>query len=274
MAKQFLATLLTDFGTHDAYVAAMKGVILRSCPRAQIVDISHEIPAHDVLAAAMVLAGAARYFPPETLHVVVVDPGVGTDRRILAGTFEGQTYLFPDNGVITMVAERGPAEELVIVRHPDFTTPRHLSQTFHGRDVFAPLAAEILKGLDIRRLGPQPETFTLLDLPVCEEGPNELIGQVMYVDVFGNLVSNIPAARVYACWADFEGVRGSLAGRDVGPIQGAYGFVEPGEPVMVINSTGLVEIAVNRGRACDVLQAGVGTVVRLTSDAAPRRLET
>lgn len=264
MAKQSLVTLLTDFGTQDAYAAAMKGVILRHCPRAQIVDISHDVPAHNVLAGAFVLAGAAPFFPPGTLHVVVVDPTVGTDRRILVGRFEGQTYVFPDNGVITLIAERGPAEGLVVVRNPDYLPRQPLSTTFHGRDVFAPLAAHILNGLSIDRLGPQPDTFKLLDLPVCQEAEGELIGQIIYVDAFGNLVSNIPAELIRRRWLDMESIRGTCAAREVGQLQPAYGFVEPGEVLMLLNSVGLIEVAVNRGRACDVLAAGLGTEVRLT----------
>ncbi len=264
MAKQHLATLLTDFGSRDAYVAAMKGVILSACPRARIVDLSHDVPAHDVLAGAFVLDGAAPYFPPGTVHVVVVDPGVGTDRSILVGRFDRRTYLFPDNGVITLIADRGPAEELVVVRNPNYLPSRPASTTFHGRDVFAPLAAELLKGLDIRRLGPRPDTYRLLDLPACEETPAEIVGQVVYVDTFGNLVSNIREEHVRRRWMDLETVRGSCAGRDVGPLRGAYGFAEEGEAVLLFNSMGRVEVAVNRGRACDHFHAGIGTVIRLT----------
>jgi S-adenosyl-L-methionine hydrolase (adenosine-forming) len=263
MAKQAMVTLLTDFGLQDGYVAAMKGVILTACPRAQIEDISHDVPAHDVLAAALVLEGAAPYFPPDTLHVVVVDPGVGTERRILAGRFRGQTYLFPDNGVISMIAERGPAEELVAVRNTDYLPPRAIPSTFHGRDIFAPLAAHILNGLSISRLGPQPDTFKLFDLPACRQEGQDIIGQVIYIDRFGNLVTNIPAREVTQHWDDLESISARCGDKEAGMLLGAYGFVEPGQPLAVFNSSGRVELAVNRGRASDVFQAAVGTEVRL-----------
>jgi S-adenosylmethionine hydrolase len=241
----------------------MKGVILSACPRARVVDISHNVPPHDVLAGAFVLDGAAPYFPRGTVHVVVVDPGVGTDRRILAGRFAGQTYIFPDNGVITLIAERGPAEELVVVRNPDYLPGRPASMTFHGRDIFAPIAGQVLNGLRIGRLGPQPQTYQLLDIPACEEAEAEIVGQVVYVDGFGNLVSNIPERAVRGRWMDLESVRGWCAGRDVGCLQGAYDFVGAGEPVLLFNSMGRVEVAVNRGRASEFFNAGIGTVVRL-----------
>jgi len=266
MAKQPLVTLLTDFGSREAYPAAMKGVILSMCPRARIVDITHDAPAHDPVAAAFLLEQAAHCFPPGTVHVVVVDPGVGTDRRVLVGRFDERTYVFPDNGVITLIAERGPAEELVVVRNPEYLPRRPASTTFHGRDVFAPVAAHLLNGADLRRLGPRPDTFRLLELPLCQQSQDEIVGQVVYVDSFGNLVSNIPEQAVRGRWADLETVRGFCAGKDVGRLQGAYGFVAAGRPVVLFNSMGRVEVAVNRGRACDELNAGFGTVIRLGSE--------
>jgi len=261
MAKQPLVTLLTDFGTSDPYVAAMKGVLLSGCPRAQIVDISHDIPPHNVLAAAVVLSEASRHFPPGTLHVVVVDPGVGTDRRILAAECGGQRYLLPDNGVITMVADAAPIEALVVARNIDLLGGA--SMTFHGRDVFAPLAAKLLNGLDLHLLGPQPGSYKQLDIPVPVRSGDAVVGQVVYVDQFGNLVSNITWADVENVWLDPATVRVSCLGRDLGPLQGTYGFAPEGELLALVNSMGRIEVAVNRGRACDVLDAGFGTEVRL-----------
>jgi len=276
MARQLLATLLTDFGTREAYPAAIKGVILSMCPQAQVVDISHDIPPFDIVSAAMVLGESAPYFPPGTVHVVVVDPGVGTDRRVLVGQFAGQTYVFPDNGVITAIAERGPAEALVVVRNPDYLPLSPVSTTFHGRDVFAPIAGQLLNGLNLHRLGPQPETFRLLELPACQETEDEIVGQVIYVDSFGNLISNIPEDTVRGRWINLPAVRGTCGERDVGTLQAAYGFVDEGEPVVLFNSMGRVEVAINRGRACDVLGAGFGTPVRLRArrEALPGGRET
>jgi hypothetical protein len=266
-------TLTTDFGSAGPYAGAVKGVILRLCPRAQVVDITHDVPAGDVLSGAYILAQAAPYFPPGTAHVVVVDPGVGTERRILAGVFAGQTYLFPDNGVITLVAAGLPLEELVVVRNPEFLPAPEAPATFHGRDVFAPLAAAMLNGLDLEVLGPQPDTYKLLDLPQPVESSAEIGGQVVWVDSFGNLVTNIPAEMVRHRWHD-GAVRVWCAGKAIGELQLAYGFVGPHEPVAVVNSMGAVEIGVNRSRADRALNAGIGTAVRIVGvESQERRLE-
>lgn len=268
MARSHLVTLLTDFGTQDPYVAAMKGVILRAEPRAGIVDLGHDVPAHDVLAGAFVLGQAAPYFPPGTLHVVVVDPGVGTDRRILVGKFGRHLYLFPDNGVITFIANLCPLESLVVVRNPDYLPPGDPSMTFHGRDIFAPLAGRIIGGLDLRRLGPQPDSYKLLDVPEPAERDGALVGEVIYVDRFGNLVTNLSLQHVLGRWEYLDRVHVFCLGRDVGPVQGTYAFVPAGDPLGLFNSMGLLEVAVNCGRAREELNAGVGAEVRLVGPAA------
>ena len=267
MAKRALATLLTDFGTRDPYVAAMKGVILGGCPHANLVDITHEIPPQDVLAASFVLAEAARYFPPQTLHVVVVDPGVGTDRRILAARYAGQQFLFPDNGVITQVDVSMDMEEIVVVRNTQYLPAGRPSMTFHGRDVFAPVAGHILNGLHIRHLGPRPETYKLLDLAAAEADDERLRGEIIYVDRFGNLISNISADLIREQFADVDRATVTCGGRSIGPICGTYGFVERGSVVALINSMSLLEVAVNAGRADETLGLGVGAEVQV---APPR----
>lgn len=266
MAKEALVTLLTDFGTRDPYVAAMKGVLLRGCPRARLVDLSHEVPAHDVLAAAFILAESAPYFPPETLHVVVVDPGVGTERRILAARFGRQNFLFPDNGVIGFIARALPLEAIVVVRSTRYLPPINPSMTFHGRDIFAPVAAHILNGVDIRQLGPQPDTYKLLDISAPSEQGGGLTGEVIYADTFGNLITNISEEVVRERWESLGRLHVHCNGRDVGTLQGTYAFVEPSQPLALFNSMGLLEIAVNRGRASDVLEAGIGAEVRVVEE--------
>ena len=267
MAKRMVATLLTDFGLRDPYVAAMKGVILSGCGRVQLVDISHEVPPQDVLGAALILGEAARYFPPRTLHVVVVDPGVGTERRILAARYGDQRFLFPDNGVITWVDARLPLEEMVVVRNTQYLPAVEPSMTFHGRDIFAPVAAHILNGLDIRRLGPRPETYKLLEIPTPVAAEGRIAGEIIYVDAFGNLISNIPAALVMEHFDDLELAEVACGGQTVGRIRGTYDFVKPGEPLALFNSMRLLEVAVNRGRADQTLHLGSAAAVRVA--AAP-----
>jgi len=263
MAGQPTATLLTDFGTTDPYVAAMKGVILSISPQTRIVDISHEVPPQDVLAGAFVLAQAAPYFPPGTVHVVVIDPGVGTDRAILVARMAGQLFVFPDNGVITFAVERMSLEAIFVVRQTNALLPGRASATFHGRDIFAPVAGRLLNGLGIEMLGPRPDSYKLLDLPPPGLAEGGIVGQVIYVDRFGNLVSNVPERMVRQRYVGLDGLRVLCGGRDVGRLRRTYGLVGGGQPLALLDSFGYVEVAVNRGRACDVLKAGVGTEVRI-----------
>ncbi len=264
MPQNRLVTLLTDFGTRDHYVAAMKGAIIRSCPQAQIIDITHEIPPHDILSGAFVLAQAAPNFPPETLHVIVVDPGVGTQRKILAARLGRQTFLFPDNGVITLVAEKMPLESIVTFTNNKLLNQATISSTFHGRDIFAPLAAQLRRGLSLEELGPQPDTYKLLDLPTPTTQKNEVVGQIIYVDHFGNLISNISRAILAEAFDDPMHTAVSLGAKVIGPLEIAYGSAGQGQPLALINSMGKVEIAINIGRACDVLNAAIGTTVSVT----------
>jgi len=262
MAKPRIVTLLTDFSLADPYAAAMKGAILSVCPEATIVDISHQVPPQDVLSGAVVLSQSVPHFPPGTLHVVVVDPGVGTERRILAMKMGGHIVLAPDNGVVTLLAERLVLEAVVVVQNPRFL-PATASMTFHGRDIFATIAGQILNGLDISVLGPQPGSYKLLDIPTPVVIDKAIIGQVMYVDGFGNLVSNISERLVRESSPDFDVLKVTCADRDIGPLVGTYGFAPPGQPIALFDSMGYVEVAVNQGRACDELAVGVGAEVKM-----------
>jgi hypothetical protein len=215
-----------------------------------------------LVTGAFVLAHAAPYYPPGTLHVVVVDPGVGTERSILAASFGGQLFLFPDNGVITLVAKSMPLEAIATVRAPAYFYPRPPSTTFHGRDVFAPVAGQILNGLDIRRLGPQPTTYKLLEIAEATQEQGAVIGSVIYVDHFGNCISNISQDLV-ALREELETGSVLCAGREVGAIRNTYADVPEGQPLALFNSMRLLEVSVNSGRACDEFRAAVGTEVRL-----------
>lgn len=259
-----IITLLTDFGTADPYVAAMKGTILQVCPVAEIVDISHEIPPHDILAGAFVLANAAPAFPEGTVHVVVVDPGVGTGRGILVGQFGGQHYVFPDNGVISFIKEVLPLQGLVAVRNLQKLGFDQISHTFHGRDIMAPLAGHLAMGLNPADVGTTPSRYKLLDLPLPETDETSMAGRILYVDHFGNLISNIQDADIRSRFKDRANIRIECNGQSVGPISETYGRVRPGETLALINSMGLLEIAICQGRACDILGAGIGADVTVT----------
>jgi len=262
MAKPRIITLLTDFGRSDSYVAQMKAVMLTVAPDATLVDVTHDVPPGDVLAGAFALASALPHFPAGTVHCVVIDPTVGTDRRILAARYAGQTVVAPDNGVITLVDRVLPLEQIAAVRDRRYFRGPSVSATFHGRDIFAPVAAHLARGLVLDRLGPQPETVKFLEVPEPRvRADGTMAGQVLYVDRFGNLISNIPADSVAEAIGGGSDV--GCGGRPVGPIRRAYADVERGEALALVNSMGLIEVAVNGGRAADVLGAGVGTEVRV-----------
>ena len=262
MPRQMIATLLTDFGLRDPYVATMKGVMIGICPDVHIVDISHAVAPHDILGAAFILAQSVTSFPPGTVHVIVVDPDVGTDRKILAARFAGQSFVFPDNGVISFIATSLPLEQIVTVQNKQFFRTSAPSGTFHGRDILAPVAAQILLGLDLRRLGPEPGTYKLLDLPKVTESPAELAGEVLYVDRFGNMITNITDTMIRRHWDALDRVRVSCNGREVGPLRNNYAAT-PGQPLAIVNSMGLLEVAMNQKRASQALGARVGTPVRV-----------
>ncbi len=265
MAKSTLVTLLTDFGTRDPYLPAMKGALLRLCPKAQIVDITHDLASYDVLAGAFVLAQAAPQFPPQTLHVVVIDPGVGSQRNILAAQFGGQRFLFPDNGVISLVAEALPLEAMHVVQDKRYV-PDDASMTFHGRDIFAPVAAHLLSGLPMSQLGPQPQKYLQLDLPSASADETSLKGQVIYIDHFGNLITNVSMDQIQSRFPNFDLLKVFCGQTEIGPLTGTYSFVPQGAALALINSMGLLEVAVNQGRACDILGTGVGTPVALRTE--------
>ncbi len=182
--------LLTDFGTSDHYAGTMKGVILGICPDVTLVDISHDVPAHDVLAGALELAAAYKYFPAGTIFVTVVDPGVGSARRGIAVDTGDYRFVAPDNGVLTAVLREAPARKIVELTERRYARPT-LSRTFEGRDRFAPAAAWLAKGVQLSALGRAVPDIHRLDIPVAEVSPDRIRGVVLRIDRFGNLVTNV-----------------------------------------------------------------------------------
>ncbi|HUG02295.1 MAG TPA: SAM-dependent chlorinase/fluorinase [Longimicrobiales bacterium] len=252
-------TLLTDFGTRDGYVAAMKGVIASIVPGAALVDVAHDVRPGDVSAAAWTLRRYWRLFPTDTVHLAVVDPGVGTDRRALAARVDGRYFVAPDNGILSWVLHEHELDAAVSLDQPRFRRP-HVSPTFHGRDIFAPAAAHLSAGVPLSALGSPLIHPVRLPLPDTIRRGNEVEGLVVQVDRFGNLVTNIPAAWVSPLLE--EGPVRTLIGRhDVGTIRRTYGDVAEGEPVALIGSDLTVEVAVREGRASDKLKVGLGAPV-------------
>ncbi len=254
--KAPLITLLTDFGREDIYVGVMKGVIHGILPEARVVDLSHEIAAFDLTEAAIRLRQAAPFFPIGTVHVVVVDPGVGGDRRALAMKSADQFFVAPDNGVLTLVARHG-AEQVVAVENMEYGLPE-LSATFHGRDLFAPVGAHIACGVPLEKLGPPAGDIVRLTLPEPERRPDGTIeGAVLWADHFGNLVTNIPGE-----WCE-EGGAVEIEGEVIKPIRRTFSEAVEGELLAYVGSFGQLEIAVRLGSAAGRLKAARGCLVRL-----------
>jgi S-adenosylmethionine hydrolase len=250
-----VVTLLTDFGTRDGYVGAVKGVLLARRPGVTLVDLTHDIPPGDVAAGAFVLGQAAPWFPPGTVHLAVVDPGVGSERRAVACALGAQLYVAPDNGLLTRVLESVDAVRAHEISRAALRLPAP-SDVFHGRDLFAPAAAYLASGAPLAGVGPALEVASLVRTawprPSLAPGAGE--GQVVYVDRFGNLVTNLPVA------PEAAGGIARLAGQEI-PVRRTYSDVEPGSLVALRGSSGLLEIACNRGSAAEVLGARTGDVV-------------
>jgi len=271
-----LITLFTDFGLGDPFVGVMKGVILGICPAAHIVDLGHDAARFDPVSAGFALATAVSSFPPGTIHVAVVDPGVGGPRRPLAARIDGHLFVAPDNGLLAWILTAARRAAVRQIANPR-TMRQPVSATFHGRDIFAPTAAHLALGVPFARVGPRvaDPLCPPLPRPALEAGP-AVRGQVMWVDRFGNLITNVDAAALAALGAPASGgLRVGLRGRPPVPVVSHYGAVAPGAVGAVLGSSGHLEVFANRGSAAALLGARPGMSLRVRRDAGgggrPRR---
>lgn len=242
-------TLLTDFGGQDSYVGTMKGVIAQIAPAIQVIDLTHEIPPQHILAARFNLSSAYPYFPIGTVHVVVVDPGVGSQRRAIALQLDQGFLVGPDNGVFSGVVTEYLVRSAVELTNTRYWRTAHPSRTFHGRDIFAPVGAHLALGVAIEQMGQAIDPATLVQtfLPTYSRSGSQIRGVVQAIDRFGNLVTTIPAAAV-------EGWAWSVAiGQTVISSQASYGDCPIGTPLALVGSHGWVEVAVNGGSARSIL---------------------
>lgn len=261
MAASRLITLTTDFGSSDHFAGTMRGVILGVNPAAQLVDLCNSVNSFDVLDGALTLAQAYRYFPTDTIHLVVVDPGVGSTRRPLLVQTSKHYFIAPDNGVLSLVLEQ---EERVLVRH--ITASHHflqpVSNTFHGRDVFAPCAGWLSKGVEPEKFGDEITDYVRFALPQPKPvAERALKGAVIKVDKFGNLITNLSTENAPALFAADARVNIKVGQAVVTSIRCNYAEGKPGELFAVLNSMGLLEIACNRGSAAQVAKVGRGAEV-------------
>lgn len=252
-----IITLTTDFGTADGFVGAMKGVILSLAPHATLVDITHDIPPHDIRAGTFALETAIPHFPPDAIHVAVVDPGVGSARAaILAVTMQGR-HLAPDNGVLTSVVPDGDAAQVYALDRPEFWRPQ-VSATFHGRDVFAPVAAHLAIGVRPEQLGAPAVRMERLAWPQPQRCEGEIRGKVIHVDRFGNLITNL---RLEDLGNAPQNIRFLIGNHTVSGVTPHYAA---GDGMMaVVNSGGRLEFALPSASAARELGMGVGEEIRV-----------
>ncbi len=260
-----IISLLSDFGFKDPYVAEMKAVILSICRDALIIDISHEIEKFNVQMGAFILAQAAPYFPKGTIHVAVVDPGVGTERRPIIVETERNLYVGPDNGLLILAAQN---EGIKCIR--EITNPKYMlkkvSRTFHGRDIFSPAAAYLAKGAKPSEFGPVIEDPVKPSFSVPEIRKETIIGEVIHIDEFGNLITNISEENL----KEFRISEGKNLHIQLGDrrlilkLCSSYDEAPRNAPLSIIGGTGFLEISVNRGNASKILDAKIGTPIILT----------
>ncbi|BAY12267.1 SAM hydrolase/SAM-dependent halogenase family protein [Calothrix sp. NIES-2098] len=248
--KASIVTLLSDFGDRDVYVGVMKGVIAEINPKLTAIDLTHQIPPQSIAAARFCLMNAYPYFPVGTVHIAVVDPGVGSKRRAIAVEFAQGFLVGPDNGIFSGILSQNPAIAAVELTNRNYWRTPQASTTFHGRDIFAPVGANLASGVPIQELGQEidPATLVQLNLGECQETTTGVVGCIQYIDRFGNLISNIPGSYVEGkTWC--VQVRGLTI-----PGHATYSDVEVGEAIALVGSHGWVEIAINSGNANSQLQ--------------------
>jgi S-adenosylmethionine hydrolase len=258
-------TLMTDFGIKDGNVGVMRGVIWRIAPQVKIADLSHTIAPQNIAEAALILARSAPYFPPFTVHVVVVDPGVGTARRPMAGQLGSQFFVGPDNGVITYLLEEAERQNLPVkfvhINRPQYWLPE-VSHVFHGRDIFSPVAAQIANGTTLDALGDPIDDPVRISVAHPERTKAGWRGQVIHIDHFGNIATNIRKEQL----GDPKPLVVRLCGADIPGLYRTFGELAPGELMALYGSTGNLIVSVVNGDAAERLQAQVGDVVEVALD--------
>jgi len=249
-----IITLTTDFGTRDWFVGTMKGVILGIAPRAAIVDITHEIPPGDIRAGAFALGASCRFFPKGTVHLAVVDPGVGGARKAIAVQTTKYFFVGPDNGVLSFALAREKIKSVRRLENPDYIL-HPVSRTFHGRDIFAPVAAQLSRGAAIRGSGPAQQDFIRLSWPKPRVQRNRVAGEVVFVDRFGNAITNIESAVLNAP----DRLEVFVGRKRLCQVKAFYQSVRTGQAVAVPGSSGFLEIAVNGGSAARRFGLNIGS---------------
>ena len=256
-------TLTTDFGTRDWFVGTMKGVIAGIAPKAKVIDLNHDLPPGDIRGGAFALAVSCRFFPKGTIHVAVVDPGVGSRRKAIAVRTAVGVFVGPDNGVLSWVLANEKTTSIhALENEAYFLQP--VSRTFHGRDVFAPVAAHLSRGVPIKKFGPALKDFVRIEWPVPRRQRGGIEGEVVYIDRFGNAITNLGSSLLRG--SDWAACEVYAKRRRVCPLKTFYQDVTPGTPIALAGSSGFLEIAVNGGSAEKSLGLRIGARVVLRSN--------
>ena len=271
-----MITLTTDFGTQDAYVSAMKGAILSIASDTRLVDISHQISPQDVMEAAFVLQGAVPYFPDGTVHLVVVDPGVGSDRQAIALRHDNQWFVGPDNGVFSLLLNQEPPDEIVVLDNPKAWRSESPSSTFHGRDIFAPAAAHLAAGASLQEVGSPIDDMSSLRWALPMVVQHTVEGWVAHIDRFGNCITNIRRDTIAEAFPSIDveqlatpnaqtsfPLKCYVGSTILDALHPTYASVAEGDPLMLFGSTGFLEIAVNSGHAAQLLNIRKSDSVKL-----------
>ena len=258
-----IITLMTDFGTKDGYVGAMKGVILGINPRCTVVDITHEISPQGVFEGALVLGNTYRSFPRGSIHLAIVDPEVGTQREALVVETEGYSFVGPDNGLFTWIYREEEVKQVVGIRNRDFF-PKPSSQTFHGRDIFAPVAAHLSLGMNPEKFGVKLNTWSEIDIPEPKVTDKGFMGEIIHIDRFGNLITNLPR-RLLEPLARQGPLQIHIRGRRISGLKNAYAEARKGELLAIFDSFDLLEISLMGDSAEEALKAVKGDSVELIS---------
>jgi hypothetical protein len=260
-----VVALLSDFGTRDHYAGTMKAVVLSVCPDATLIDIGHDLAPHDVLGGALELAACYRYFPKGTVFLVVVDPGVGSSRRGLAADAGDYRFVAPDNGVLTCVFQETTPRKVVELTERKFARPT-VSRTFEGRDRFAPAAGWLARGTGLSSFGRAISDYHVLSVPQPAVSGRELVGEVLRIDRFGNLITNIDR-RIFERFATDGTIVMTVGGHDVARVVATYAEAPDNALCALFGSTDHLEIAVNGGDAAKTLQVARGTSVAVRRSA-------
>jgi len=256
--KQSIITLITDFGLQDGYIGVMKGVMANINPSASVIDISNTIVAQDIFQAACVLDNSYNFFPRGTIHVVIVDPGVGSERKILCLKTKDYLFLAPDNGVLSFVIAKEESPSIREVTNDEFFLPK-ISNTFHGRDIFAPVAAHLSKGVSHKELGKRIDKINEISLPKPILSPDgDLTAEIIYVDSFGNLITNVNEEIFDRMKIGKGKVSITMGRRRINGICSSYSDVGDNEALAIFGSSGYLEISVNRGSAGSILKLKKG----------------